>query len=76
MCYKRNSISCHRALIVGHRILLSVSSIQCQCFKVMSNVHGDSDISDEIGEVAKAHFEVPENSCYGVNSSRIPVLAY
>ena len=37
----------------------------------MKNVHEDSDIYDEVGEVAKGSFEVTENSCYGVTNTRV-----
>ena len=37
----------------------------------MKNVHDDSDIYDEVGQVAKGSFEVAENSCYGVTNTRV-----
>ena len=37
----------------------------------MKKVHDDSEIYDEVGEVAKANFEVTENTCYEVTNSQI-----
>ena len=37
----------------------------------MKNVHDDSDVYDEVGEVAKGSFQVTENSCYGVTNTRV-----
>ena len=37
----------------------------------MKNVHDDSDVHDDVGQVAKGSFELAENSCYGVTNTRV-----
>ena len=37
----------------------------------MKNVHDDSDVYDQVGQIAKESFEVAENSCYGVTNTRV-----